>query len=172
MSPSPQSCRHRHPSRCRPWPAGGSGDRLAASEQAREMSGARRRGLPGKPALASAAQGVRGRRPPRGAPLQQLSSGFELSPGLRSYMGKRVNGTTWFAEGWPFFSWILINEAGASMDVSALVNLQESRGQIQNISGVINPSDRTKLNLKITSYNGQISNYTKSAAPVVKIAVT
>ncbi|XP_051062426.1 uncharacterized protein LOC127238013 [Phodopus roborovskii] len=67
-----------------------------------------------------------------------ISSGLWFTPDLMRYQYKNNSTKT----GWPLSSWILINSKGAACDLSPLVNLEDSKVELYNVTGSLNTTNK------------------------------
>ncbi|KAL6046462.1 hypothetical protein STEG23_021423 [Scotinomys teguina] len=88
---------------------------------------------------------------------RQISKGFSLSPSIKRHLlDSKRNGSS-SGDGWPWFQWLISNEAGAVSDISALAQLGGIEHHLVNISGNLtdHKGDRRLSHIK---ENGELLN--------------
>nr|XP_030708315.1 uncharacterized protein LOC115850817 [Globicephala melas]XP_030710707.1 uncharacterized protein LOC115852240 [Globicephala melas] len=100
----------------------------------------------------------------------QVAHGFRLSFNIKSFAGRKncnASNVTWYYEGWPFYSWVVTNDAGASMDLSALAMIYSSNGTLYNVSGEVKLANKSQIyKLKLRNILNSLYNYSKPAAVI------
>ncbi|KAL6082780.1 hypothetical protein STEG23_031222 [Scotinomys teguina] len=81
---------------------------------------------------------------------RQISKGFSLSPSIKRHLlDFKRNGSS-SGDGWPWFQWLISNEAGAVSDISVIAQLGGIEHHLVNISGNLtdNKGDRRLSHIK------------------------
>lgn len=102
----------------------------------------------------------------KNTPENKIMAGFTLVPPLKKFSYK--NKTTARAgnhKGWPWYNWMLINDAGATADISALSNLFGSKHVLWNVSATRNVSESSIRFLPMKTHK-QLANASLFPAPV------
>ncbi|KAL6083622.1 hypothetical protein STEG23_027613 [Scotinomys teguina] len=96
---------------------------------------------------------------------RQISKGFSLSPSIKRYLLDSKRSDSSSGDGWPWFQWLISNEAGAVSDISALAQLGGIEHHLVNISGNLtdHKGDRRLSHIK---ENGELFNATLPEAAV------
>ncbi|KAL6058265.1 hypothetical protein STEG23_030902 [Scotinomys teguina] len=95
----------------------------------------------------------------------QPSKGFSLSPSIKCYILDSIKPNSRSGDGWPWFQWLISNEAGAVSDISALAQLDGVFHQLLNVSGSLTSNQKNKRLSNITE-NTEVYNITLPKAAV------
>jgi hypothetical protein len=96
-------------------------------------------------------------------PLKEIAKGFVLSPPLGFAVMNDKGDATGKENIWPYYQWILSNEAGASTSLSAFAFLTGTFHEILNVSATVS---NTSAHLNNVTSNRVIRNITTSPVQV------